>query len=60
MKQIVVTLSIDEEIIMAESGQGTLTDAIGQELGWLRDSGMFVEKWAYVKLRGSNECEERI
>lgn len=47
MKQIKVILNVSEEGILAESGQSNLDDAIASELGWLRDSGMFVEKWEY-------------
>lgn len=48
MRQITVTLNVFEDIILEESCCETLGDAISQELGWLRDSGMVVEKWEYT------------
>lgn len=47
--KINVILDVDEKIVLEESGQPTLTEAIGQELGWLRDSGMFVDRWSYLE-----------
>lgn len=48
MKQILVTLNVDEEAIQNASGCDCLEDAVSQELGWLHDSGMFVENWCFV------------
>ena len=51
MKQITVTLQVDEDIILCEmkdTGVTTLDEAISQELGWLLDSGMTVENWSYT------------
>lgn len=48
MRQITVTLIVYEDIILEESGCETLGDAISQELGWLRDSGMCVKNWEYA------------
>lgn len=48
-RQIVVTLNLDEESLLNEAGMERLDDAISQELGWLHDSGMFVEGWSYVE-----------
>ena len=45
--KINVTLTIDEDAIRAESQQENLQDAINQELGWLYDSGMFVDHWSF-------------
>lgn len=47
MKQITVTLNVDEDIVMAESGLDNLEEAIRRELGWLLDSGMSVESWSF-------------
>lgn len=48
MKKIHVTLNVDEETILNESGQENLDDAISQELGWLHDSGISLENWSYA------------
>lgn len=48
MRQIAVILNVYEDIILEESGCETLGDAISQELGWLRDSGMCVKEWKYT------------
>lgn len=48
MRQITVTLNVYEDLILEESGCETLGDAISQELGWLRDSGMCVKEWGYI------------
>lgn len=55
MKQIIVTLQVDEDTVMNESGQNNLDDAISQELGWLHDSGMFVESWSFLEPEKSRE-----
>ena len=49
MKRIEVVLNVDEEIILNESGQESLEDAIAQELGWLHDSGLSVESWSFAE-----------
>lgn len=49
MSKIQVTLHIDDHILMDESQQASLSDAIDQELGWLHDSGMFVEGWSFIE-----------
>ncbi len=48
MAKISVVIEVFEEEIKAESGIDDLSDAIRQELGWLRDSGMIVESWEFV------------
>lgn len=48
MKQITVTLNIDESALQAESSLDNLEEAINQELGWLHDSGMYVEAWSFT------------
>lgn len=53
-KQIQVTLHMDEETLLQESGQSHLEDAISQELGWLHDSGLLVDNWSFV-----NQGEEK-
>lgn len=46
MRQIVVTLHVDEDILMAEADYTeSFAAAVTGELGWLRDSGLFVDKW---------------
>lgn len=47
--KIVVHLSFDKKTLLGEAGQECLEDAITQELGWLRDSGMFVDGWEFVE-----------
>lgn len=49
MSKIQVTINVDDDAILAESGQSGLEDAIRQELGWLHDSGMFVESWSFLE-----------
>ena len=48
MRKIQVTLNIDDEVLLKESGKTSLDDAIGQELSWLNDSGMYVEAWSFM------------
>ena len=48
MKRITVTLNIDEAALKAESSLDNLEEAINRELGWLHDSGMFVEAWSFT------------
>lgn len=46
MRKIVVTLNVNEDILMAEADYTeNFAEAISGELGWLRDSGMFVAGW---------------
>ena len=47
MKRVYVTLIVDENAIKESSGLENLDEAISQELGWLHDSGMFVEGWSF-------------
>lgn len=49
MSKIQVTINVDDDAILSESGQPNLEDAIRQELGWLHDSGMSVESWSFLK-----------
>ena len=52
MKKICVIFEVDEDHLMNEvNGDGveTLSEAISQELGWVADSGMFVESWKFVE-----------
>lgn len=52
MKQITVTINIDEDVIRNETkdtGATTLDEAISQELEWLHDSGMYIEAWSYTE-----------
>lgn len=55
MKRIIVTLNVDEDTVLNESGQNNLNDAISQELCWLHDSGMFVEEWVFSEPEKSRE-----
>lgn len=48
MAKISVVIDVLEDEIKAESGIEELSDAIRQELGWLRDSGMIVESWEFI------------
>lgn len=48
MRQITVTLNVFEDILFEESGCDDINDAISQELGWLRDSGMCVKEWGFI------------
>ena len=48
MAKIKAIIEVCEEEIKAETGISDLSDAIRQELGWLHDSGMFVEIWEFV------------
>ncbi len=48
MKKVYVTLNIDEEVLLQESGQPSLEDAVSQELGWLRDSGMILDDFSFA------------
>jgi len=47
--KIRVTLDVNEETIKEVSGTDSLNDAVSGELGWLHDSGMFVENWEEIK-----------
>ena len=48
MKKIEVVLNVDEDVLLNESGQESLDDAVAQELGWLQDSGLSVESWSFA------------
>lgn len=48
MAKIKAIIEVFEEEIRAETGIDDLSDAIRQELGWLHDSGMFVESWEFA------------
>jgi len=60
MKQINIVLNVDEDIIINESDQANLNDAILQELGWLHDSGMFVESWSFVDPEKNSEKDDKV
>ncbi len=47
MKKVNVILNVDEDVIKSASGLNSLDEAITQELGWLQDSGILVEKWYF-------------
>lgn len=49
MSKIQVTIHVDDDAILKESGQSDLESAIRQELGWLYDSGMSVENWSFLE-----------
>ena len=52
MKKICVVFEIDEDRMMNEvngTGVESLSEAISQELGWVADSGMYVESWKFVE-----------
>ena len=58
MKRITVTLNVDESILLEESGQENLNDAISQELNWLHDSGMYVQGWEFLNQREQEKKPE--
>ena len=52
MKKICVIFEVDEDHLMNEvngTGVESLPETISQELGWVRDSGMYVESWEFVE-----------
>lgn len=52
MKKICVVFEVNEETLMSEvdgTGVESLSEAISQELGWVADSGLFVESWEFVE-----------
>lgn len=60
MARVTVVLDIDEDIIKDVSGHESLEAAVAQELGWLHDSGMFVDSLRlheniYLKLDENRE-----
>lgn len=51
MKKICVVFEVDEDILMNEvngTGVESLSEAISQELGWVADSGMYVQSWEFA------------
>lgn len=60
MARITVVLDVDDDIVKKVSGQENLNDAVHQELGWLHDSGLFVNSvWLhdniYLKMNENRE-----
>lgn len=52
MQKICVVFEVDEGHLMNEvngTGVESLSEAITQELGWVSDSGMYVESWRFVE-----------
>jgi len=47
MEKIYVTFMVDKETLLKESGQSSLEEAISQEMGWLHDSGIFLDSWSF-------------
>jgi hypothetical protein len=55
MKKICVVFEVDEDRLMNEvngTGVESISEAISQELGWVSDSGMYVESWKFVEESG--------
>lgn len=49
MPKITVTFDVDEDMIKNISNRVDLEDAITQELDWVRQSGLQVEKWHFTE-----------
>lgn len=52
MKKIEVTFEVDEDVLMQSvqgTGVETISEAINQELGWCRDSGIYASNWKFVE-----------
>lgn len=47
--KIKVTLNVNEDIVKSVASNDDLHEAVSGELGWLHDSGMFVENWEEIK-----------
>lgn len=47
MAKITVTFDVDDELIKNISEQSALEDAITSELGWVEQSGLHLESWAF-------------
>lgn len=65
MARVTVVLDVDEDIIKDLSGHESLEAAVEQELGWLNDSGMFVNSvWVheniYLKLDENHEWTAQV
>lgn len=51
MRKIKVLLSVDEEALMNQADYAhSFEDAVDGELGWIKDSGMYVEQWEETEL----------
>ena len=51
-KKICVIFEVDEDVLMSEvngTGVESLSEAVTQELGWVADSGIYVESWKFVE-----------
>ena len=52
MAKIQVVFEVNEDILLNEVndlGVESLSEAISQELGWVADSGIFVESWEFIE-----------
>ena len=47
--KIKVTLNVNEDIVKSVASNDDLHEVVSGELGWLHDSGMFVENWEEIK-----------
>ena len=47
MAKIIVELEVSEETVKEISGKSDLENAITRELGWLHQSGMYVDSWQF-------------
>ena len=51
LRKIQVVFEVNEDILLNEvngTGVESLSEAISQELGWVADSGIFVESWKFI------------
>ena len=52
MRKIQVVFEVDEDVLMNEvnsTGVESVSEAISQELGWVADSGIYVQSWEFVE-----------
>lgn len=46
--KITVTIEVDEKMVLDESSQENIEDAISQELDWIQPSGLYVQSWQFL------------
>ena len=49
MAKIKVIIVVSVEDVKEAAELDSLSEAISRELGWLHDSGMFIESWNYLE-----------
>lgn len=52
MAKIKVIIEVSEKDVKEAVELDSLSEAISRELGWLHDSGMFIESWDYLDRPG--------